>query len=163
MNGSISLWLEYKWMSPTLIWGQPILSHSLSRHPKCNWKCNWLTQSVWRPPAPLEVQLETPGWYRKLPSWSLRVTVSRSTVKLHLLEEDVHFVSSLKIFILSINLGFNPDLNPYSWENLPNISDIRFLCLPALRCPTTSARLPFLTLVMKAPNLPDSVILPPTT
>lgn len=35
--------------------------------------------------------------------------------------------------------------------------------LPALRCPTTSARLPFFTLVMKAPNLPDSVILPPTT
>lgn len=39
----------------------------------------------------------------------------------------------------------------------------RQLNSPALRCPTTSARLPFLTLVMKAPNLPDSVILPPTT
>lgn len=34
---------------------------------------------------------------------------------------------------------------------------------PARRCPTTSARLPFLTLVMKAPSLPVSVILPPTT
>lgn len=34
---------------------------------------------------------------------------------------------------------------------------------PARRCPTTSARLPFLTLVMKAPSLPVSVIFPPTT
>lgn len=34
---------------------------------------------------------------------------------------------------------------------------------PALRWPTTSARLPFLTLVMKAPSLPVSVIFPPTT
>lgn len=34
---------------------------------------------------------------------------------------------------------------------------------PARRCPTTSARLPFLTLVMKAPSLPISVIFPPTT
>lgn len=34
---------------------------------------------------------------------------------------------------------------------------------PALRCPTTSARLPFFTLVMKAPSLPASVIFPPTT
>lgn len=35
--------------------------------------------------------------------------------------------------------------------------------VPARRCPTTSARLPFLTLVMKAPSLPASVIFPPTT
>lgn len=35
--------------------------------------------------------------------------------------------------------------------------------IPGLRCPTVSARLPFLTLVMKAQSLPDSVILPPTT
>lgn len=34
---------------------------------------------------------------------------------------------------------------------------------PARRCPTTSARLPFFTLVMKAPSLPVSVIFPPTT
>lgn len=34
---------------------------------------------------------------------------------------------------------------------------------PARRCPTTSARLPFLTLVIKAPSLPVSVIFPPTT
>lgn len=35
--------------------------------------------------------------------------------------------------------------------------------IPGLRCPTVSARLPFLTLVIKAQSLPDSVILPPTT
>lgn len=34
---------------------------------------------------------------------------------------------------------------------------------PARRCPTTSARLPFLTLVIKAPSRPVSVIFPPTT
>lgn len=34
---------------------------------------------------------------------------------------------------------------------------------PARKWPTTSARLPFLTLVMKAPSLPVSVIFPPTT
>ena len=39
----------------------------------------------------------------------------------------------------------------------------RVVFLPGLRCPTVSARLPFLTLVMKAQSLPDSVIFPPTT
>lgn len=39
----------------------------------------------------------------------------------------------------------------------------RVFTVPGLRCPTVSARLPFLTLVMKAQSLPDSVILPPTT
>lgn len=34
---------------------------------------------------------------------------------------------------------------------------------PARKCPTMSARLPFLTLVMKAPRRPVSVIFPPTT
>lgn len=36
-------------------------------------------------------------------------------------------------------------------------------CLPGLRCPTVSARLPLFTLVMNAQRRPDSVIFPPTT
>lgn len=104
----------------------------------------WLTQWVWRPPAPLGAQLETPEWYRKLLSWLPQATVSHSTVELHPLEEDVLFWVC-------------------DFTRLNTVIVCGLLCLPALRCPTTSARLPFLTLVMKAPNLPDSVILPPTT
>lgn len=125
-------------MSPTLIWGQPILSHSLI-HSKSLTKdlhfshycwntsalfCAWLTQLVWRPPALLEAQLETPELYRKLLSWSSRVRVSHSTVKLHPLEEDVLFwvCDFTNRFIILINIffikqsGFYPDLNLFSWK-----------------------------------------------
>lgn len=55
-------------------------------------------------------------------------------------------------------------LNTTKSTNLISIQTFVCVCLiPGLRCPTVSARLPFLTLVIKAQSLPDSVILPPTT